>query len=134
MEFDFNFCAMLASFSMLFALFVRASMSHGFHQFCNEFCVFFEIFVLISMVLHPIGDTLQNTCFYITFAWFTLLRRPAFFIKFETCVAAVCCIIVYYMLHKCWGHFGILLASKLQFVRYRNSSDFLICFSTPFAT
>ena len=32
------------------------------------FYIFFEVFLLISMVLHPIGETLKNTCFYITFA------------------------------------------------------------------
>jgi hypothetical protein len=28
----------------------------------------FEVFVLISMVLHPIGETFKNICLYVTFA------------------------------------------------------------------
>ena len=39
-----------------------------FHQFCKDFYMFFEVFLLISMVLHPIGESLKNTCFYVTFA------------------------------------------------------------------
>ena len=38
------------------------------HQFCKDFYVFFVIFLLISMVLHPIGESLKNNSFYITFA------------------------------------------------------------------
>ena len=38
------------------------------HQFCKDSYVFFEVFLLISMVLHPIGESLKNNCFYITFA------------------------------------------------------------------
>jgi hypothetical protein len=57
MDFDLHFGAMLASFSMFFALLFRASILHGF-----------EVFLLISVVLHPIGETLKNTCFHVALA------------------------------------------------------------------
>ena len=50
-----------------------------FHQFCKDFYMFFEVFLLISMVLHPIGESFKNTCFYITFAF----RKHMFFYSFR---------------------------------------------------
>ena len=39
-----------------------------FHQFCEDFFMFVEVFVLFSMDLHPIGESFKNICFYFTFA------------------------------------------------------------------
>ena len=61
MDFDLHFGAMLASFFMFFALLFRASILHGFViNSARIFIYIFEVFLLISDVLHPIGETLKN--------------------------------------------------------------------------
>ena len=66
---DLHFGSMLESFSMFFALpFSSIDFTWNCHQFCKEFYIIFEVFLLISMVLHPIGEALKNNCFYFTFA------------------------------------------------------------------
>ena len=66
--FDIHFGSMLASFSMFFAWLFRASILHGFFIIFARNFMFFEVCLLISMVLHPIGERFKNTCFYISFA------------------------------------------------------------------
>ena len=62
---DLHLGSMLASFSMFFALLVRASILHGFVINC---AMIFKVFSLISIVQHPIGETLKNTGVYVIFA------------------------------------------------------------------
>ena len=64
MEFKLHFGSMLVAFSMFFALLFRASILQGFViNFARIFIYMFEVFLLISMVLHPSGETIKNTCF-----------------------------------------------------------------------
>ena len=48
------------------------------HQFCKDFHVIFEVLLLISMVLHPIGESLKNIGFYVTLVQFTLSQTHVF--------------------------------------------------------
>ena len=69
MDIYLYFGSMLASFCMFFALCFRASILHGFViDFARNLIYIFEVVLLISMVLHPIGEPTKNTCCYVTFA------------------------------------------------------------------
>ena len=76
----------------------------------------------------------KNHVFSNTSAYFTLSQTHVFSLISRHVslqfVSIICC----YILHQCWRHCGMILASKLKFFRYRLFNNFLMCFSTPFGT
>ena len=52
------------------------------HQLCKELYIFFEVFLLISVVLRPIGETFKNTwCYLLSHSLH--FRRHMFFHNFR---------------------------------------------------
>ena len=82
MDFDLHFGAMLASFFMFLIIFSSIDFTWICHQFFYESYIFVEVFLLISVVLHAIGETLKNMCFHILLHSLPF-RKRMFFDKFR---------------------------------------------------
>ena len=101
-EVELHFGSMLASFSMFL---------HGIdftwirHQFCHDLFMFFERRLLIFIVLHPIGETFKNICFYNIFAWVTLSHTH--FVSLYS--RHVRCIFLHRVLNIFYTNIGIIL-------------------------
>ena len=74
------------------------------HHFCKDFHVFVAMILLISMVIHPIGETLKNTYICIACVCFYHFANTCFLIIFETCFAVV-------VFTEVWLYVGPMLAS-----------------------